>query len=93
MRAGERGWGQVAVGGFCSSGLARVRGLLERHVGSGFVPGALVVLARHGEVHVEVTGALAFEGAGSETPMAGDTICRMGLDVEAGRRRVCDGAR
>jgi CubicO group peptidase (beta-lactamase class C family) len=29
-------------------------------------------------VHVEATGTLAFEGAGSETPMAGDTICRMG---------------
>jgi CubicO group peptidase (beta-lactamase class C family) len=55
-----------------------VRGLLERHVDSGFVPGALAVLARHGEVHVEATGTLAFEGAGSETPMAGDTICRMG---------------
>ena len=55
-----------------------MRGLLERHVDSGFVPGALAVLARHGEVHVEATGTLAFEGAGSETPMAGDTICRMG---------------
>jgi CubicO group peptidase (beta-lactamase class C family) len=55
-----------------------VRGLLERHVDSGFVPGALAVLARHGEVHVEATGTLAFEGAGSDTPMAGDTICRMG---------------
>jgi len=55
-----------------------VRGLLERHVDSGFVPGALAVLARHGEVHVEATGTLAFEGAGSETPMAADTICGMG---------------
>jgi CubicO group peptidase (beta-lactamase class C family) len=68
----------VAAGGFSSSRLARVRGLLERHVDSGFVPGALAVLARHGEVHVEATGTLAFEGAGSETPMAGDTICRLG---------------
>jgi CubicO group peptidase (beta-lactamase class C family) len=51
---------------------------LERHVESGFVPGALAVLARHGEVHVEATGTLAFEGAGSQTPMAGDTVCRMG---------------
>ena len=47
-------------------------------VESGFVPGALAVLARHGEVHVEATGNLAFEGAGSGTLMAGDTICRMG---------------
>lgn len=68
----------MAAGGFSSHGLARVRGLLEKHVDSGFVPGALAVLARHGEVHVEATGMLAFEGTGSETPMAGDTICRLG---------------
>jgi CubicO group peptidase (beta-lactamase class C family) len=52
--------------------------LLERHVDAGFVPGVVAVLARHGEVHIEATGMLAFEGAGSRTPMAGDTICRMG---------------
>jgi CubicO group peptidase (beta-lactamase class C family) len=68
----------VTTGGFSSNRLARVRGLLQRHVDSGFVPGAVAVLARHGEVHVEATGTLAFEGAGSRTPMAGDTICRMG---------------
>jgi hypothetical protein len=28
-------------------------------------------------VHIEATGNLALEGAGSRTPMAGDTICRM----------------
>ena len=68
----------MAAGGFSSSRLARVRRLLERRVDSGFVPGALAVLARHGEVRVEAVGTLAFEGAGSQTPMAGDTICRMG---------------
>jgi CubicO group peptidase (beta-lactamase class C family) len=69
---------QVTTGGFSTKRLARVRGLLERHVDSGFVPGVIAVLARHGEVHVEATGNLAFEGAGSSTPMAGDTICRLG---------------
>src|SRR3954453_1529089 len=69
---------QVTTGGFSPYRLTRVRKLLERHVGSGFVPGMLAVLARHGEVHVEATGNLAFEGAGSRTPMVGDTICRMG---------------
>ncbi len=68
----------MTAGGFSSKRLARVRGLLERHVESGFVPGVVAVLARHGEVHVEATGTLAFEGAGSRTPMAGDTICRLG---------------
>ncbi|HEY6746896.1 MAG TPA: serine hydrolase domain-containing protein [Mycobacteriales bacterium] len=67
----------MAAGGFSSSRLTRVRALLDRHVDSGFVPGALAVLARHGEVHVEAMGTLAFEGPGSGTPMAGDTICRM----------------
>src|SRR5512138_1569029 len=68
---------QVAAGGFSSKRLARVRALLERHVRSGFVPGVVAVLARHGEVHTEAVGTLAFEGAGSRTPMAPDTICRI----------------
>ncbi|MFE9750093.1 serine hydrolase domain-containing protein [Saccharothrix saharensis] len=66
----------MATGGFSSKGLARVRELLAHQVESGFVPGVVGVLARHGEVHVEATGTLAFEGAGAGTPMAADTICR-----------------
>jgi CubicO group peptidase (beta-lactamase class C family) len=68
----------MVAGGFSPKGLARLRGLLERRVDAGFVPGALAVLARRGEVHVEAAGRLAFEGTGSGTPMAVDTICRMG---------------
>ena len=78
LRTGWMGRAQVAGGGFSSRRLVRVRELLEGHVDSGFVPGAVAVLARHGEVHVEATGTLAFEGAGARTPMAGDTICRLG---------------
>src|SRR5438270_13203598 len=69
---------KVTTGGLSSKRLARVRDLLARHVDAGFVPGALAVVARHGAVHVEATGNLAFEGAGSRTPMAADTICRLG---------------
>src|SRR5207253_7521957 len=65
-------------GGLSSKGLARVRDVLGRYVDSGFAPGAVAIVARHGEVHVEATGNLAFEGAGSRTPMAADTICRLG---------------
>jgi CubicO group peptidase (beta-lactamase class C family) len=54
-----------------------VRDVLVRYVDAGFTPGAVVVVARHGEVHVEAVGNLAFEGPGSRTPMAADTICRM----------------
>jgi CubicO group peptidase (beta-lactamase class C family) len=67
----------VSAGGFSSKRLTRVRGAIARHVDDGLVPGVLAVLARHGEVHVEAMGNLAFEGAGSATPMAGDTIVRM----------------
>src|SRR5919198_609365 len=68
----------MTTGGFSVKRLARLRGLLERHVDSGFVPGMAALLARHGDVHFEATGNLAFEGAGSRTPMAGNTICRLG---------------
>jgi len=37
----------------------------------------LAVLSRHGEVHTEAIGHLAFEGPGASVPMAGDTIVRM----------------
>ncbi|SBT67179.1 CubicO group peptidase, beta-lactamase class C family [Micromonospora sediminicola] len=65
-------------GGLSSKRLVRLRDLLNRHVDTGFVPGVVTVLARHGHVHVEAVGRLAFEGAGSGTPMAADTICRLG---------------
>jgi CubicO group peptidase (beta-lactamase class C family) len=68
----------VSAGGFSSKRLARVRDVLSRHLDAGYVPGAVAVVARHGEVHVEALGTLAFEGAGSGTPMAEDTICRLG---------------
>ncbi|WP_163510542.1 serine hydrolase domain-containing protein [Fodinicola acaciae] len=67
----------MTSGGFSSKRLARLWDLLARQVDSGFVPGALVVLARKGHVHIAAVGNLAFEGAGSTTPMAADTICRM----------------
>ena len=67
----------MTSGGFSSKRLIRVRDVLKRYVDVGFVPGAVAVVARHGEVHIEAAGALAFEGAGSGTPMAADTICRI----------------
>ena len=68
----------MTMNGLSAKRLTRVRGLLDRQVDSGVVPGVVAVLARHGEVHLEATGTLAFDGAGSGTPMASDTICRMG---------------
>jgi CubicO group peptidase (beta-lactamase class C family) len=63
--------------GFSPKGLTRVRDVLTRHVDAGSVPGVIAVVARHDEVHVDAVGSLAFEGGGSSTPMAGDTICRL----------------
>ena len=67
----------MTTGGFSSKRLTRVRDVLARHVDAGFVPGAVAIVCRHGEVHIEATGTLAFDGAGSRTPMAADTICRI----------------
>jgi CubicO group peptidase (beta-lactamase class C family) len=68
---------KVSTGGFSTKRLTRVRDVLERLVDSGLVPGAVVVVARHGEVRIEAAGKLAIEGAGSGTPMAADTIFRI----------------
>jgi hypothetical protein len=43
----------VTSGGFSSKRLTRVRDVLSRHLGAGYVPGAVAVVARHGEVHIE----------------------------------------
>ena len=67
----------MTTGGFSTKRLAQVRAVLARSVDSGFVPGAVAAVARHGEVHIEAQGNLAFAGAGSQTPMAADTICRI----------------
>jgi hypothetical protein len=62
---------KVTAGGFSPKRLTRVRDVLSRCVDAGYFPGAVAVVGRHGEVHIEATGNLAFEGAGSRTPMAG----------------------
>jgi CubicO group peptidase (beta-lactamase class C family) len=67
----------MTANAFSPKRLTRVRDVLERHVDAGLVPGAVAVVARHGEVHVEAVGTLAFQGVGSSTNMAGDTICRL----------------
>ncbi|MGB6458286.1 MAG: hypothetical protein WBH47_27755 [Streptosporangiaceae bacterium] len=55
----------MTTGGFSSKRLAQVKDVLERHVDGGYIPGAVAVVARHGEVHIEATGTLAFEGEAS----------------------------
>ena len=61
---------RVTSGGLSPKRLTRVRDVLCRHLDAGYVPGAVAVVARRGEVHIEAMGHLAFEGEGSRTPMA-----------------------
>ncbi|GAA3783745.1 serine hydrolase [Streptomyces coacervatus] len=67
----------MTTGGLSLKRLARVRDVLDRYVDAGHGPGVVGVIARGGDVHLEAAGTLAFEGAGSKTPMAADTICRI----------------
>ncbi|WP_350276162.1 serine hydrolase domain-containing protein [Kribbella sp. HUAS MG21] len=68
----------MGVGGFSGKRLGRVRGLLEREVERGFVPGLVAVLRRHGETYVEAVGRLAFDGPGAAVPMGIDSVVRLG---------------
>ena len=77
MGGTSSGYGTGGTAGFSSRRLARVRDLLERLVDSGFTPGAVLAVARRGEVHVRAAGYLALEGEGSRTPTASDTIFRI----------------
>ena len=67
----------MTPGGFSEKRLTRVRDVFARLVDSGYAPGAVVILSRHGDVRIEATGNLAFEGQGSTTAIAPDTICRI----------------
>lgn len=68
----------MTTGGFSRRRLDRLTALLQRLVDDGFAPGVVTAIARHGDVHVESAGHLAFDGPGSTAPMARDTICRLG---------------
>jgi CubicO group peptidase (beta-lactamase class C family) len=59
--------------GLSTTRLKRMHDVLARHVGSGRVPGAVTLVSRNGEVHVEAIGQMAIGGA----PMQRDTIFRI----------------
>ncbi|MED7928536.1 serine hydrolase domain-containing protein [Nonomuraea sp. LP-02] len=61
-------------GGFSAAGLRRLRGVLERHVESGKIPGLVALVGRGEETHVEAIGTMRHEGG---APMRRDTIFRM----------------
>jgi CubicO group peptidase (beta-lactamase class C family) len=59
--------------GFSRGRLARLHPALAAHVASGDMPGAVALVSRHGEMHVEAVGAQAFDGVS----MRRDTIFRI----------------
>lgn len=63
----------MSKGGFSKSRLGRLRDALQRHIDNGAMPGAVALVSRHGETHVEAVGTMAFDGAS----MQRDTIFRI----------------
>ncbi|MGA5065148.1 serine hydrolase domain-containing protein [Streptomyces exfoliatus] len=61
-------------GGFSEAGLGKVRGVLERYVESGKIPGVVALIGRGDETHVEAMGTMRHDGG---APMRRDTIFRM----------------
>jgi CubicO group peptidase (beta-lactamase class C family) len=54
--------------------IARLRAALQRHIGSGQVPGLVALVDHKGREHVETLGTMAF---GSDVPVRRDTIFRL----------------
>jgi CubicO group peptidase (beta-lactamase class C family) len=65
--------GSVTLGGLSRARLKRMRDVMEGHVENGSMPGLVALVSRHGEVHVDAVGKMAFGGA----PMQPDTIFRI----------------
>ncbi|WP_160050582.1 MULTISPECIES: serine hydrolase [unclassified Nocardiopsis] len=60
--------------GLSKAGLRRMRDVLERHVGSGRIPGLVALVGRGEETHVEAMGTMRHDGG---PPMRRDTLFRM----------------
>ncbi|WP_424217079.1 serine hydrolase domain-containing protein (plasmid) [Streptomyces sp. BI20] len=60
--------------GLTEAGLRAVRGVLERYVDSGRIPGVVALIGRGGDTHVEALGTMRHDGGPA---MARDTIFRM----------------
>jgi CubicO group peptidase (beta-lactamase class C family) len=64
----------LSSGGLSKPRLDRLRAALAAHVESGYLPGAVALVHRRGETHLEALGTLAFGGS---APMRRDTIFRI----------------
>ncbi|MGH6755298.1 MAG: serine hydrolase domain-containing protein, partial [Bradyrhizobium sp.] len=59
--------------GLSKSGLRRMHDVMAGHVDNGSMPGLVALVSRHGEIHADAIGRIAFGGA----PMQRDTIFRI----------------
>jgi CubicO group peptidase (beta-lactamase class C family) len=64
----------MGTGGLSETRLRRMHDVMAGHVERGALPGAVTVVSRHGEVHVDVLGTMAMD---DDTPMRRDTIFRI----------------
>jgi CubicO group peptidase (beta-lactamase class C family) len=59
--------------GLSKAGLDRLHGVMAGHVERADLPGLVMLVSRHGEIHVDAIGRLAFEAS----PMTRDTLFRI----------------
>jgi len=70
----EGGERTMSTGGLSAEQIGRMREAMARHVQSGYIPGAVALVSRRGDTHVEAVGTLAFD---RDAPMRRDTIFRI----------------
>ncbi len=61
------------TGGLSKTRLRRMHEVMAGYVEAGDMPGLVMLVSRHGEIHVDTIGRIAFGGA----PMQRDTIFRI----------------
>src|SRR5262249_46659124 len=64
----------MAQNGFSKTRLARMHDVMARHVERGNAPGVVTLVARRGDVHIDVIGTTAVDG---DRPMQRDSIFRV----------------
>ena len=63
----------TGAGGLSKTRLRRMHDIMAGHVDDGSMPGLVMLVSRRGEIHVDVIGNMAIDGA----PMQRDTIFRI----------------
>ena len=63
----------TGAGGLSKTRLRRMHDIMAGHVDDGSMPGLVMLVRRRGEIHVDVIGNMAIDGA----PMQRDTIFRI----------------